>query len=365
MARFLFASDIHFWNGFPFSHRNPKTMITDRLHDIVNALRQIGAYAEEHQIPDILLLGDIFHQRLLDALTLKVGIDALSDLGKQARVSLIPGDHDAYNADAHFYTVDALRDLGVVNVIGGPFSSQGVDFYALPYKPEAAARAALNSLSRSTKEEVVLLMHQTVLGSRAGAWTAEFGLRPEEMDQWLAVLSGHFHTAQSFSERGHYLGAPMQHNFGDEGEERGFWDVTFDSAGMQRQFVPVRAPKFFTVHAKIENGELFHDIRDPAAMGEYLRLSVEVKGRPSPEMQKVVDDAVLGALVSGLRHVKVSWRVSETGERNRIKTSAMSGKLSFLEAVHGYVSLKGEAELSGKLTQVGEEALRAVGALGA
>jgi len=358
--RFLAASDIHFWNGWPMSRKDPATQISDRLLDTVSMIQQIGDYAQAHKVEYIVLLGDIFHQRLLDALTLKTGVSALRRLWGKATTVIIPGDHDAYDAEARHYTIDVLEH-GVISGWWQPLGSPR-RFYAMPYMPEASARQFLADVPAREKAESILLMHQTVLGAQAGAWTAEQGLRPEELAEWWAVLSGHFHTSQDFlpTNRYWYLGAPMQHNFGDGGEVRGFWDVEIDAVGLRRTLVPVRAPQFHTLEQRAGTANAAFDLSPAGYAGDYLRLIMSVSGGLSSELESKMDAQVQELCDGGVRGVKVSWQVDQIEQKRRLQSVDSTAVLNLSEVLKDYVGVRGEPSRAAELTRVGLETLEAV-----
>jgi DNA repair exonuclease SbcCD nuclease subunit len=259
--RALFAADIHVGNKLPWAVKDPNTLITDRLIDVLGVLRQMSGYALEHQIRDIWIVGDLIDNRLVDAVTLKLVTEEVLairelelDNGDRLRLFLVPGNHEAGDAACKHFTLDAFASMGiwvggVSDRVGDEQISyiepvDGFEVVCMPYLPAPRAQSILEA--SNFHSPTLLLAHQTIKGGMVGGWKSPDGLEPallESVASW--VFSGHFHTAQEVTPRVHYLGAPVQHRFNDEGDCRGYWDVRWGSDGCTKLMVPVAgAPEF-------------------------------------------------------------------------------------------------------------------------
>ena len=108
----------------------------------------------------------------------------------------------------------------------------------------------------------------------ADAFTPE-DLRP---DFFKYVVGGHFHRKQMIAGYDNmlYTGAPIQHSFGDEGEEKGY--VILDtSKRCDIQFVPIPNPKFYTMSP---NDVVNEDMQWYADNGHYIRLHTNERDLP-------------------------------------------------------------------------------------
>jgi DNA repair exonuclease SbcCD nuclease subunit len=273
-------------NGLPYA-RMGEHGITDRLQDQRAMWAQLRDYAVKEGIGDVWVLGDLFDKALLDAVTLHVTVEALVALAKEdIRVVVLPGNHDATNIKGERFTVEmfaAMARDGIEVVRTGEHYEvmKGVRFWAMDYAPIERNRADLERIRKDRFKDDrfnVLLMHNSVLGAKHLGWTCDDGLEPEEaVDGFDYVLSGHFHTPQKFHKRGRYLGAPMQHNFGDCDEVRGFWDITFtpgeDKLKVSPELVQVKAPSFHAFTVKRAD-ELEGAGDKEFADGDYVRFNV-------------------------------------------------------------------------------------------
>lgn len=106
------------------------------------------------------------------------------------------------------------------------------------------------------------VFHAIILGSLYHNGTlADGGLSVASFDNkgFDLVLAGDNHKRQELppmnSCPGAYIGAPMQHNWGDEGAERGFMKVTSSSSGPTYQWIDTKSPKFMKVNWNVSDLE--------------------------------------------------------------------------------------------------------------
>lgn len=251
--RALFVADVHAGNQLPWAVKDPNTLITDRLLDIMDVLTQMTTYANENMIVDIWIAGDLIDKRLVDAVTLKLVTAKLMEMKAQGLViRLVPGNHEAHDAACRHFTLDAFSDMGfwvagiddAADQISVVRPVDGFDVVAMPYLPHERAI----QIAEAGKDFTLMIIHQTIKGGMVGGWESPDGLDPAVLEATAThVFSGHFHTPQTIGKRVNYLGAPVQSTFADAGEERGFWDVTWTGKFCHRKKVPiVGAPQFFT-----------------------------------------------------------------------------------------------------------------------
>lgn len=289
--RALYLGDVHMSNGLPYA-RMGEHGTTDRLKDQRSMWAQLTNYAIAEDITDVWVLGDLFDKSLLDAVTIHTTIESLVALADEGvRVVVLPGNHDATSVKGERFTVEMFKAMGRENIelmrTGEHYEvMDGLRLWAMDFAPVEQNRGDLEIIkSHQPKDDAlnVLLMHNSILGAKHLGWTCDDGLEPEEVVEGFDyVLSGHFHTPQKFHRRGRYLGAPMQHNFGDCGESRGFWDITFSitSAGkLKKEFelVPVDAPSFHAFDVKGGTKELddwLGRTEIPGVPGDYIRFNV-------------------------------------------------------------------------------------------
>ncbi|KKM80376.1 hypothetical protein LCGC14_1340410, partial [marine sediment metagenome] len=107
----------------------------------------------------------------------------------------------------------------------------------------------LSQWTRHNGIPLVVVIHGMIGGSILAS-----GITSPGMDSTLInelkpnlVLAGDNHTPQDlsmFNCPAGYLGAPLQHNWGDRNQDRGFWHITVDSQQILRRFVSSYSPRF-------------------------------------------------------------------------------------------------------------------------
>lgn len=284
--RALFTADVHIGNTLPWAVKDPTTMVTDRALDIMRVLDQMAEYALENELTDIWVIGDLIDKRQPDAVTLKLVAQQLSHLAELGlKVRLTPGNHEAGDAACHHYTLDAFAAMGYwvagqTDVARDQISIiepvDGFSVVAIPFLPAHRFEQVVASLDKRADRFDLALVHQTIKGGMVGGWVSPDGVDPGALDAIAKqTLSGHFHTPQDISKTVHYLGAPVQHNFADATDKRGFWDVTWMGTGKSciRKKIAVRdSPVFQELEWDVVNGDL--PDRQRIAETAYLNLKV-------------------------------------------------------------------------------------------
>jgi hypothetical protein len=281
VKRSVFVSDLHFDNTLPMGEVESATRISNRLLDVETAFDAVAARAIALGA-DLRILGDVFNKRLVDAPSLLVASRALRRAtAAGVPIKILPGNHDAHDVSGARYSVDGLGEIAGVDVWrDGVESAQvrgvPVTFARVAWKPDEAARASLNDLGKTAGGFRVALLHQNMAGCMIGSWACPEGFTTEDLAGWDVVISGHFHLTQEIRGprvAGRFLGAPLQHNFGDVGQARGFWIadweklVAGDPSGLTFERIAT-VPEFGVVEFEVEAGELRESARSSGADGK-------------------------------------------------------------------------------------------------
>lgn len=285
--RALFVADVHAGNTLPWAVKDPETLITDRILDIMDVLTQMAVYAQENNVTDIWVLGDLIDKRHVDAVTLKLTTAKLLEMKRLGlEVRLVPGNHEAGDAAGRHFVLDAYADMGfwvagisdAADQISVIHPVDGFEVVAMPYLPPARAAA----IAEAGRDFNLMLIHQTIKGGMVGGWVSPDGLEPGMLEAIATtVLSGHFHTAQDIGSHVHYLGAPVQHTFADEGEQRGFWDVTWTGRSCERRMVPIVGAPVFTEVQWITSGQGASDLPSFRGIPQKAYVNLKVVGTES------------------------------------------------------------------------------------
>jgi DNA repair exonuclease SbcCD nuclease subunit len=345
--RALWAADVHISNTLPFAVRK-EGVYTDRLDDTTGVVAYMAQYAKENGIRDLWFIGDLIDKRLMDAPTLKSTMETLLDTLDRddgVNIHLIPGNHEAHDARGETFTLQALNgirpNLKVWTEHDILHPIPGLTIRGCPYKPDEEARDVVSRIRDTMEGSTVMLLHQSLVGGRVGAWVNEHGIKVDDLDGFLGVLAGHFHTPQQVAPRVNYLGAPMQHNFGDAGEERGFWDIVITDGKAKPFAKMVKVPRMATFHevnwTDIQSGALDENAFN-ADNYYHIRLegsTLDLK-REQPAVQEYVNR--IKAAINP-RYVKALPIVltARAKERAKVTTAGSVGGVSWPAAVTGYL----------------------------
>lgn len=332
----IMTGDIHLSNRLPYAQPSQNGR-TDRFDDQLKLLRRMEAKADKFKADALFINGDLFDKAMLDPVTLSEAAHALQRIASRLAIFILPGNHDAASIRGGRFNVEALAAIDGVTVLTDG-AVVGIEpwlrIHACPY---GAAEQNMESVARmraslDTSAHNVLLFHNAVLGCRHLAWLCDDGVDADALcDGWDEVISGHFHTKQKFGPCGRYLGAPMQHHFGDVGERRGFFAVTFKQGEETRyKFIPSHLPEFHKVI-----GHKASDVPDDIHEGDYVKMVIECTSADwkmlEPEAQATVEQLRKDGIKAHYKHKPIYHH------QERDLTSDSMDDLSMEEMVSRYV----------------------------
>lgn len=254
MARFLVFSDLHLnnWkNGSTVDNITGNSRLTSQLKFI----KYIAIYAESNEIEHILFCGDFFHTP--GSIRTEVLHHAWRTLRliKRKNPNLnffwLEGNHDQADRDGRAFSTGFLEQFGeIVNYVyrDSVMDIDGIPVSGLPYTED---KYRLEKFLENVPNQSIVLLHQGVKGVEVNSrgFTINELLSPDMVpDKILHAFAGHYHSFKRVNDYLTIPGAPMQHNWGDTGEDRGFLDVLVDLNSVHIKFVPVEfTPKFSKV----------------------------------------------------------------------------------------------------------------------
>jgi DNA repair exonuclease SbcCD nuclease subunit len=199
--KFLVVGDIHVKTG-----NIPEILL---LRDAI-----VCQTASNSGLNGIVLLGDIldYHEKVLTP-CLNTAYNLISTLANLLPVYVIVGNHD-YISNSQFLTnahwMNAMKKWSNVTIIDSVVVINGATF--CPYVPPGRLKEALATCNEHSQTNV-LFCHQEFRGCDMGAVRSEVG---DGYDGLSLVVSGHIHDNQWLSHTVYYVGAPLQHCFGDK-----------------------------------------------------------------------------------------------------------------------------------------------------
>lgn len=266
MARVLISADVHL--GLP-----------NKLDDILWALRTMREYARAQGISTVVILGDLFHNRVSISIDVLNGVfDFLSETVKDFGQEWVafPGNHDMFMRNS--WNVNSLRPLdGMLTLVNDIRLLKIHDrrFWVIPFiHYEAVYMKALAKVEEHHEVGDILLTHVGVHNATLNEcflvkhWsTVNF-----EESKFDRVFAGHFHCHQQVGGRGNvwYPGSPIPFRFDEGMVPHGFIDLDLDTNNVK--FIPIfgladgdRPADFLTI-----TDDMLEDELDIA--GDFVRV---------------------------------------------------------------------------------------------
>ncbi len=194
-------------------------------------------------------------------------------------------------------------------------------------------------LKKSLKEvpdDSLVVIHAGVVGARMSAGIEDQdGIDPEVFDRFKRVFAGHYHRHQTIGKVT-YIGSPMQQDFGEAGEKKGF--ILYDDKKDKFKFVEIPGiPK----HHKIDMGS----DTDEIGVNDFVHVKVSGDRKASMISKEELQKQIPG------RVTKIDREITEvkSSRLNIDDTSDMAG------LIEKYVSYKDPKEDRKRLIKIGKE----------
>lgn len=224
-----------------------------------------ASYLKEHDIKDIVFLGDFFHNRAsISVNTLHIASVFLNKL-KDFDIKMILGNHDLhYTSNYEISGVNLFSMYPNITVYSKPelvqMGSKSCYFCGWGYDPMAVesdilfTHAAISLFKMNVKSEA-----------------CDDGFKPSELlKKHRQIITGHFHVRQEKTYKNGeiiYPGNPFQMDFSDEGLDKGF--MVYDTESSKYEFVNNTISPRFIRYNLLDLAE----ITNFKALGEELKNS--------------------------------------------------------------------------------------------
>lgn len=268
--KWLLLSDPQFDEQWSYSRPGPDGGSV-RLKDQIDMLDWAFDVAKATGCQGFLTLGDVFDSRT--ELSLPV-IDAVCTAYRRRvalareehgefRLGFLVGNHDAYLRNA---SVTSLRVFdGYADVVS---SMQVIDKFALvPWCDNRDKYIGMLGAAEKTKAQF-LFSHGIIKGTIPDP-NIGYDVTLFNPPRWKSVWMGDVHGACSPAKNVHYVGAPMQHHFGDAGGQRGVV-VLDDVTGAYKRVWNEISPQFHIVRTADEAATLLQ--RDTSR--DFIRVEI-------------------------------------------------------------------------------------------
>lgn len=275
-------SDLHAHPFKPYATILPNGAHS-RLTDAIECVRQVVRVAVEADADLVLFGGDLFHaRRTINVPAFNAAYETLAGfVGHQIPLVMIPGNHDQADKAGAEHSVYAFRAFATVcekpgwEIVTGK-SGALYAIMALPYTEN------LEQIRDAVREPgprggpKLLLGHLGIQGADLGADFVyenphDATLADLNVDAFDACFLGHYHKHQQLAERCWYVGAPLQHTWGDRDQWRGC--LIYDTKARDIELVGLEAPQFVRLQEgqKVPPKDCYVRIEDDRAWTEEKR----------------------------------------------------------------------------------------------
>lgn len=248
--KILLFSDLHAHNFKPYATILPNGM-NSRLADAVSCINQIRSFCEDptNGIDLVLFGGDLFHvRRNINVTVFNAVYDAIAKFQESGiQLAKIHGNHDQADRKGEQHSLHAFTEICDVFIepcwcVFETPSGEKCNVLGIPYTEN------IEQLRDVVKEDppepdfpTLMLGHFGVQGALVGADFVYINPHDPTVEDLNAeafdhVFLGHYHLHQKVADNVHYIGAPMQHNWGDSGQNRGFLVYDTETKEIERHY---------------------------------------------------------------------------------------------------------------------------------
>ena len=257
MTKVALFSDLH---GHPFKPYATvlENGMNSRLADAVSCIEQVVQHCVKEDVDLVLFGGDLFHvRRTINVAAFNAVYEAMAKFSVHGiPLVMIHGNHDQADRAGTQHSVHAFRTF--CNVVDDPGwmmvsgkSGEPYAIMAVPYMENVEQlRQVVTTPCPMSKVPKLMLAHLGIQGAKVGSDFVyinphDAGVEDLNCEAFDAVYLGHYHLHQQIAPNAWYIGAPLQHNWGDRDQWRGF--LIYDAEAKTHRKIPLKAPKFVEV----------------------------------------------------------------------------------------------------------------------
>lgn len=242
----LFFSDLHAHNHEQHAHTTAEGR-NSRFQDILNVLEEIRLYCHQNDIGIVTFCGDVFHTRT------KIDTEVYSETWKAfkrisehcSQLRIVVGNHDQHNKSGTIHSLDAFTAFA--EVIDTPTALLHGTLGWCYMAPFTTDMEAWHKCVASIPADIaVFVFHQGLKEASVGAYDvyvkAEVSVADLPFSKVKYCIGGHYHKHQRIGANVLYCGSPLQLDFGERTEDKGF--LVLDDETWNIEFVRTTAPRF-------------------------------------------------------------------------------------------------------------------------
>jgi hypothetical protein len=285
--------------------------------------------------------------------------DALVHLGYGREVYLLSGNHDLDANEKSILTVfdrmdggvTVLEPWGLEHIIEIPHEK--FIYIGIPYCPVSEVKEIFSHFNTYSRP-VIAFMHHHFDGAVHGAheYQPAGGIAPAMIpDNTERILTGHYHKHHYVGDKVTYVGAPLQHDFGEADYEPCYHLLDPETAAMLKYSIPASvAPRFHIVAADSED-ELPGDPRS-----DYYRIDwpMDTDSAMAKDKAAMLTNVIIRPVPVA---VSVRSRISEHLEK---KGKTKGGAIPINDVVEAYAALNSTEERFEDMRRLGLNIMRSV-----
>lgn len=270
-------SDLHAHNHTAFASTLGNGR-NSRLQDILDVIEYAGKVAEEYAVDGFCFLGDVFHNRTrVDTDVYSATFLAFQQLCKKVPwKAFIVGNHDQHTKVGDIHALEPFKSFAYV-VDGCEVLHWGdVKIAACAFNSDPTV---VKAFGQECGKVDLFLFHQGLKEATVGAFDvyvrAELSVSDLPTQTATYCLGGHYHKHQWVKDNVAYIGSPLQLDFGERTEVKGFLLVDTDSKEPPK-FIPTEAPIF----AQLESAGKFTEALEKGLVDpdkDFIRVTCSEK----------------------------------------------------------------------------------------
>lgn len=351
--KFCVIGDPHFANRKVFARPTNVTGMNSRLLATKLTFEAIADDLEE-SIEYVAVLGDITHDHgILTPAVYYAADSALFDLATDGRmVGVLSGNHDI---DAHGMSIapvferwDSNGEEKIEHIQAGRmiYPMPGADdwiVYGISFMSHNRTMEALERMEDNYGDkQVVLCMHHHFDGAQHGVheFQPAGGLNEADIPECVeVVLSGHYHKRQKIGKRILYVGAPLQHDFGESTYTPGYTIVKLVNDKPPkiefREIPATVAPKFHILPYNLPTADI------PGLLeSDYYRIDIPYDCNMSEAhtLAKNLKYAAVRVIpVTSVLRSRVEKHLAKEGKEGKLELGDIIGAYAAMNADPGHV----------------------------
>jgi DNA repair exonuclease SbcCD nuclease subunit len=291
--------------------------INSRLLRIIECLDTMIETAVDNECEQFIIAGDLYHDRVgIKPVVLDLVSSVLRKWSKKLEVVVLQGNHDLSVSSDHT-SIQALS--GLCTII-----TQPTVYKSVAYVPWTDDQKHLSKTIAALKKQggKCMIGHLGIDGAKLGPANIEIPGhieldKVEGMDEWTWISLSHYHKYQQTRKNAWYVGSPIQHTWGEAGEQKGFFLA--DTTKRNPTFIEnTYSPKFVKLESKADLKKV-RSIDYVKIVGNSEADIVELREQLKPKI-KDDEECMVTSEVTAQAEVKERLKIDSADNGNMLET---------------------------------------------